>query len=442
MIPIVTPAEMAAIDAAAPVSLDGLIERAGRAVARAAIDMLGGTYGRRVVVVAGPGNNGADGRVAARVLRQRGVRATVVAPDAQTVPAGADLVIDAAFGTGLRRPYAFPSIAGDVPVLAVDLPSGVDGLTGSALGRPHPADRTLCFAALKPGLVFEPGRSLAGAITVADLGLDVSGATIDLVEGADVAEWLPVRSATVHKWHHAVRIVGGSDTMTGAPRLAARAALRSGAGYVQLAIPGRAGTDEPVEAVGLPLPRSSWGDAATEDVGRVGALLVGPGLGQGHDDEVRAVAAVDIPLVVDGDALQPSVMAVLAGRTQPTVVTPHGGEFTRLIEAPERDPVAATRALADMTGAVVLHKGPTTVVAAPEGPVLVVANGDPSLATAGTGDVLAGLVVALLAQGVDPLRAAAAAAWLHAEAGRGQIGLVASDLPDRIAGLLNATHLT
>ena len=436
MIPIVRPDEMAAIDAAAPEPIDLLIERAARAVARAALSMLGGTYGRRVVVLAGPGNNGADGRVAASLLARRGVRTVILDPDVATVPDGADLVIDAAFGTGLRRPYSFPSGAADALVLAVDIPSGVDGLTGEALGSPRPADRTVTFAALKPGLVLEPGRSFAGAVHVADIGLDVASASADLVEGVDVADWLPVRGASVHKWHHAVRIIGGSETMTGAPRLAARAAQRMGAGYVQLAIPGRAGVDDPLESVGHPLPASGWGERAVAEPERIGALLVGPGLGPGHEAEIASTLHVERPLVIDGDALQPEFLGRLRSRTAPTVLTPHGGEFHRLGGSSSTDPIEATRALADDAGAVIVHKGPTTIVAQPDGAALVVANGDPALATAGTGDVLAGAITALLAQGVDPFRAGAAAAWLHAEAGRGVVGLVASDLPDRLAALL------
>ena len=400
--------------------------------------MMGGTYGRRVAVVAGPGNNGADGRVAATVLRRRGVRAVVLDPGVATVPGGFDLVIDAAYGTGLSRSYDGPTVAEGTPVLAVDIPSGVDGATGRLVGTPVAADRTVTFAALKPGLVLEPGRSLAGDIEVVDLGLDVGGATIDVVEGRDVADWLPVRSAEAHKWHSAVRVVGGSARMTGAPRLAARSAQRMGAGYVELAIPGRSGSEDPIEAVGHPLPATGWGAVAAADTRRLGALLVGPGLGPDCEADIAVVLQTDRPLVVDGDALQPDFIATLAARSAPTVLTPHGGEFARLVGASAADPIAATRSLAAATDSVVVHKGPTTIVAAPDGPTLLVANGDPALATAGTGDVLAGAIAAILAQGTDPLRAAAAAAWVHAEAGRGRVGLIASDLPSHMAGVLGS----
>lgn len=221
MIPIVAPAEMAAIDAAAPVPVAALVERAGVAVARAAVDLLGGTYGRRVAVIAGKGNNGADGRAAATRLRRRGARRVVLDPNIATLPLEVGLVIDAAHGTGLSRPFDLPVVPEGVPVLAVDIPSGVDGLTGACLGLPVAADRTVTFAALKPGLLLEPGWEVSGEVVVADIGLDTGDATIDLVDGPDVADWLPVPDATVHKWHHAIRIIGGSPTMTGAPRLVA-----------------------------------------------------------------------------------------------------------------------------------------------------------------------------------------------------------------------------
>ncbi|MBQ87706.1 MAG: hypothetical protein CL433_02500 [Acidimicrobiaceae bacterium] len=221
MTPIVTPAEMAAINAAAPVPVAALVERAGAAVACAAVDLLGGTYGRRVAVIAGKGNNGADGRAAATRLRRHGVRCVVLDSNTATLPLEVDLVIDAAHGTGLSRPYDFPVVPEGVPVLAVDIPSGVDGLTGACLGSPVAADRTVTFAALKPGLPLKPGRGLSGEVVVFDIGLDTGDATIDLVEGPDVADWLPVPDTTVHKWHRAIRIIGGSPTMTGAPRLVA-----------------------------------------------------------------------------------------------------------------------------------------------------------------------------------------------------------------------------
>ena len=246
MIPIVTPARMAEIDEAAAARIDELIDRAGRAVALTALAMLGGTYGRRVIVLAGPGNNGADGRVAAHHLRRRGVRVEIV--DALAAPsrlATTDLVIDAACGNGLRRPDEAPTVERGTPVLAVDIPSGIDGLTGVALGRPLRADRTVTFAALKPGLVLEPGRSVAGTVEVVDIGLDPGEVRTHAVTDADVAEMLADRPADDHKWRSGVRIVGGSPGMTGAAALAARSAQRVGAGIVQLAMPGARGAAGP-----------------------------------------------------------------------------------------------------------------------------------------------------------------------------------------------------
>ena len=434
MIPIVTPEEMAAVDAAAPEPVEVLVDRAARAVARTALEMLGGSYGRRVVVVAGPGNNGADGRVAAGHLERRGVRCAVVAPFVDDPIPCVDLVIDAAFGTGLSRPYAFPEVLSDPAVLAVDIPSGVDGRTGERLGAPIRADLTITFAALKPALLFEPGRALSGEVRVADIGLDVGDPGRHLVVDADVAGWLPATPADHHKWRSAVRIVAGSPGMTGAAHLAASAAQRSGAGYVQLASPGLdSDPGAPTEAVGRPLPAEGWADDALADLDRVGALLVGPGLGGGDPVSTAAMAAAPCPLVLDGDALTADTPATIAGRAAPTVITPHDGEWRRLGGSPDADRIAATASFARASGAVVIRKGPTTVVAGPDGRVRVVATGDARLATAGTGDVLAGVTVALLGRGLDPFDAATAAAHLHGRAGAivGD-GLVAGDLPAAI----------
>lgn len=209
MIPVVTPAEMGAIDAGAPEPVEVLIDRAGAAVARRARAMLGGTYGRRIVVVAGPGNNGNDGRVAGQRLAAAGAHVTVVAPDAVGPLPPAHLVIDAAYGTGLTRPYDPPALQGSPLVLAVDIPSGVHGLTGALLGTPWPADETLTFAALKPGLVLSPGRWLTGRVTVADIGLDVSRSTIAVVTPDDLLASIPARPVDTHKWRAACWVIGG-----------------------------------------------------------------------------------------------------------------------------------------------------------------------------------------------------------------------------------------
>jgi hydroxyethylthiazole kinase-like uncharacterized protein yjeF len=446
VIPVLTPEEMAAVDAAASEPLAVLIERAGAAVARAALELLGGGYGRRVVVLAGKGNNGADGRSAAARLRRRGVRVTVV--DALDAPAAlppCDLVIDAAYGTGFHGEHHAPDPAG-APVLAVDIPSGVSGLTGQVGGRALQAVHTVTFAALKPGLLLAPGRDLAGSISVADIGLAVDGAEVGLVQRDDVAAWLPARPAESHKWKAAVLVVAGSPGMTGAAHLAAGAAQRAGAGMVRVGSPGLDDDPgRPTEAVGLALPAQGWGAPVLAAADRFGALVVGPGLGTG--EEVRAgltavLAGTEVPVLVDGDgltALGADAGAVLGTRPGPTVLTPHDGEFARLAgHAPPADRIGATRDLAAATGAIVLLKGATTVVAEPGGEVRIVTAGDARLATAGTGDVLSGVIGALLAQGVPPLEAAAAGAWLHGRAGaHGPArGLVAGDLIDLLPAAL------
>ncbi|MBV9952631.1 MAG: NAD(P)H-hydrate dehydratase [Acidimicrobiia bacterium] len=448
MIPVVTPEEMAAIDRAAPEPVEVLIGRAGAAVAHESISMLGGTYGRRVVVVAGKGNNGADGRAAAERLRRRGVR--VVEVDAAAAPANlppADLVIDAAYGTGFRGEYHPPAPVPGTPVLAVDIPSGVDGLTGRAGGSPLRADRTVTFAALKPGLLLADGAELAGEVTVADIGLDVSSARTHVVEPADVARWLPTRPRETHKWRAAVWVIAGSPGMTGAAHLATRAAQRAGAGYVRLSTPGlEDDPGKPVEAVSVSLPAEGWAGAVLDDLERFGGIAIGPGLGTGTEtaSEVRRlVHHAHVPIVVDGDgltALGRIAADVVSSREDGTVLTPHDGELARLGgDTDEPDRIGETRRVASAIGAVVLRKGPTTVVAAPDGKVLLATAGDARLATAGTGDVLTGLLGALVAQGVAPLEAAGAAAHLHGRAGAlaWRRGMVAGDLVDRLPEALS-----
>ncbi|MFN0092648.1 MAG: NAD(P)H-hydrate dehydratase [Acidimicrobiales bacterium] len=449
MIPIVTPQEVAAIDAAAPEPVEVLIERAGAATARAALGLLGGGYGRRVLVIAGKGNNGADGRAAARRLTRRGVRCVVIAPGEPPPRGACHLVIDAAYGTGFEaRPGWAPLATPAAPVLAVDIPSGVSGLTGDAAPGVLAAQRTVTFAALKPGLVLHPGRGFAGLVEVADIGLDVSRARAHVVTAADAAAWIPARPVDTHKWRAAVWAFAGSPGMTGAAALAARAAQRAGAGYVRLSSPGAPEDPRaPIEAVGWALPAQGWAEAARRaGFERFAAALVGPGLGRSaqQDREVRElVATAPVPLVVDGDALSAlgeTAPDVLRGRPGPTVLTPHEGEFARLGGVLGGDRFEAVRALAARLGAVVLLKGPTTIVAAPGGEALVSQEGDARLATAGSGDVLTGIIAALLALGVEPARAAAAGAVVHGRAAAlgPAAGLVAGQLPELAASVLAA----
>ncbi len=453
MQPVLTVPEMQVVDALAvdTTPLEELVARAGTAVALAALELLGGAYGRRVVVVAGKGNNGADGRVAAGLLARRGVRVSVVGPgeiegigfDGPTV----DLVVDAAFGTGFRGTYDAPVVAPGVPVLAVDIPSGVAGDTGEASGRVLAARRTVTFVAAKPGLLQGDGSALAGDVRVVDIGLPVGAHGIDRVEDADVAAWLPPRDPGGNKWAAAVLVAAGSPGMTGAAAMCARAAYRAGSGMVRLGVPGGALTDLPAtEAVGVELPADGWADVALDVASRCRTVVVGPGIGRakGTGAQVRwLVARAAAPVVVDADGL--SVLGRLDERpleaSAPVVLTPHDGEYERLLgTAPGPDRVAAARRLATVSGAIVLLKGPTTAVADPSGRVLLATAGTPSLASAGTGDVLSGVIGAFLARGVPPLEAAALGAHVHGRAGSlgHRSGLVAGDLPDLVAQVVDA----
>ncbi len=445
---------MGAIDAAAPEPVEELIDRAGRAVAREALAMLGGAYGRVVNIIAGKGNNGADGRTAGTYLARRGVKVRVV--DASMRPPllpPCDLVIDAAYGTGFRGEWIAPDFAvsgGPRPlVLAVDIPSGVDALTGEAGAGVLRADRTVTFQAMKPGLLFGAGKQLSGQVVVADIGLDVSSADQHLVESADVADWWPTRASDAHKWNGAVRVVAGSPGMLGAGRLCASAAARAGAGLVTLSSPG-ADPSARSEIIQHQVPVDGFDVTVLSDLDRFGSLVIGPGLGR--QDAVlaaarRLIAQAAVPVVVDGDGIFAAAWSadgaapLITARGLPTVITPHDGEYALLEgSAPGEDRVASARSLATKLGCTVLLKGPTTVVATPSGPVLVVDHGDERLATAGSGDVLAGMIAALLAAGLPPDRAAAAAAWVHADAARRgrRRGLLAGDIVDLIPTALSA----
>ena len=437
MIPIVTSAEMGEIDAAAAEPVEVLIERAGSAVAWRALRMLDGTYGKRVVVVAGKGNNGADGRAAAARLRRRGVHVTVIDAAGTTTLPPADLVIDAAYGTGFHGDYTAPDTGG-APVLAVDIPSGVDGDTGVASEGAVQAAATVTFAALKPGLLIGDGPDHAGDVEVVDIGLDVSRARAHRVEVDDVHRLVPARRRDTNKWANAVYVLAGSPGMYGAAMLAAKAALRAGAGNVRLGIPGAdPATVPPSEVVVRETPGIGFGPTVLEDARRCAAMVIGPGLGldDRNASEVRRIIAdAEVPVVLDADAL--TIVADnpdLSSRKAATVMTPHEGEFGRLAgERPGPDRFGDVRALAEKTSATVLLKGPTTIVADPDGNALVSMTGGPRLATAGSGDVLSGIVGAFLAVRLPSLEAAALAAYVHGAAAElgPERGLVAGDLLD------------
>jgi ADP-dependent NAD(P)H-hydrate dehydratase / NAD(P)H-hydrate epimerase len=456
---ILTREEMRAADAAAltSVSHETLVDRAGTATAQAALRLLGGTYGRRVIVVAGKGSNGADGRVAAAFLARRGARVRVL--EAADLGGGdalppCDLVIDGAYGTGFAGSYDAPAVPGGAAVLAIDIPSGVDADTGAAPGAAVQADRTITFAALKPGLLQDGGAVCSGVVEVADIGIGFPTPQALLVEDADVA-LVPPRPREVNKWTTAVGVAAGSPGMEGSAILCTRGAMAAGAGMIRLGSPGSPSAAWPTEAVRMHLPSEGWAGAFVEAVAKCKAVVIGPGLGTGEAtaEEIRAaIVAVPVPLVIDADALTAlggvaAARVLIDKRSAPSILTPHDGEYARIKgSAPSRDRLASARALARSTGAVVLLKGSLTAVASPDGgegggvapDVLLAAAGGPSLATAGSGDVLSGIIGAFCARGLPAFEAAAVAAHVHGRAaslGPSQ-GLVAGDLPNLVSEFL------
>ncbi len=436
-----TAAEMRAAEEAYPgfpATASDLMERAGAAVAREAMRVY--PDARRFAVVCGSGANGGDGRIAARVLREAGREA--VETDAVE---GCDVVVDALFGTGFHgvpRPDAAALIervnACGLPVVAVDLPSGVDASTGEVGGAVVDAALTVTFQERKIGLHVGPGRFHAGEVVVADIGLELVETAARRATPA-LLELVPRRTARDSKFTAGVvLVVGGAPGTTGAPVLAAMAALRADAGYVMVAVP--RDCLPVVEGLALePVKRGfDWDDAEETimaEAARAGAVALGPGLGRTADAHAlvaRLLERLELPVVVDADALfglQP------APRAYPTVLTPHAGELGRLLDREsawvDAHRLEAARTAAERYGAVVLLKGAGSIVQAPEGGPLVCDAGPAALATAGTGDVLTGVVAAFLAKGLDPVTAAAAAATAHGLAAAAvphQAGLVASDV--------------
>ncbi|HVY59736.1 MAG TPA: NAD(P)H-hydrate dehydratase [Xanthobacteraceae bacterium] len=482
MLELLTTAEMAEADRltiAGGTPGIALMENAGRAVADAATRL----PGARVTVVAGPGNNGGDGFVAARHLAERGYAVRVMftgdrtrlSGDAAraaagwdgpvepaTAPLDADIIIDALFGAGLARPVegsardmiAAMNRAG-APIVAVDLPSGINGTTGAVMGSAVNAAVTVTFFRRKPGHLLLPGRFHCGAVEVADIGIPAR--VLDAIKPAAFVNastlWrdaLPWPRPDGHKYArgHAVVVSGGLAT-TGAARLAARAALRAGAGLVTIASPRDALA---VNAAANLAVMVRPVDGAAELAGflqdqRRNAVVLGPGGGVGAAmcDQVEAALASGAAIVLDADALtsfagNPARLFTAIGALprRRLVMTPHEGEFSRIFKAIEVDnklnsKLERARAAARLSGAVVLLKGPDTVVAHPDGRASIADNGPPWLATAGSGDVLAGIVAGLLAQGMPSYEAASAGVWLHgAAAARFGPGLIAEDLPETL----------
>ncbi len=481
MLPIVLPSKMQeadkrAIESGTPSVV--LMERAGHAVAIAAAKMLGGAYGRRVLVLAGRGNNGGDGLVAARKLHRMGalVRIALAQPPAELsgdplemyerlvplrLPVGmpeasviedvansSDIVIDALFGTGFRG--AASGMVGSwisavnrsgAKVLSVDIPSGVDGADGATRGPAIKATRTVALAALKCGHVLGNGPHMAGDIEIADIGIEVlpDDAAAFVSDPEDVVRMLPSRSYDAHKWSAgSVLVVGGSRGMSGAAVLTAKSALEAGAGIVALAAPESIQphiASENPQILTRALDETSDGyisDSAFVTVAEMAArykvLAVGPGLGRDPATGVlvrRILAELSNPVVLDADGLNLlglDAVHEIGTREAPVVMTPHPAEMARMLGAdPARidsERISVTAEVASKWGCTVLLKGPRTVVSGPDGVPIVNTTGGPELATAGTGDVLTGLIAAFIAAGSPPPAAAISGAYIHGIAGR------------------------
>lgn len=474
---VLTVAEMTRADAAAiagGVPGQTLMDNAGRAVA----DAIRVHFSpRSVLVLCGPGNNGGDGFVAARYLSDAGwpVRLALLGSrealggdaavhaalwSGEVMPftdkvadlaASAGMVVDALFGAGLSRPLggaaqiAIEAVAAaGLPVVAIDIPSGITGDDGAVLGDfAVRADLTVTFFRKKPAHLLLPGRSHCGDVVVADIGIPpaVLGDIDPRTYANSPALWaarLPRRRPESHKYDFGHALIVGGEVMTGAARLAARAALRVGAGLVSLACPPER---LPVYAqaspsiITLPVGTLAEFQELLKDP-RKNAVLIGPGGGIGGATRKQIAAALGAgkAMVIDADALtsfadQPDEL--FQAETERCVLTPHEAEFARLFPDLTGSKLARTRAAARRSGAVVLLKGQDTVIAAPDGRAVVNGNAPPDLATAGSGDVLAGFIVGLLAQGLKAFPAAAAAAWLHGAAGAAVgRGLIAEDLPE------------
>jgi hydroxyethylthiazole kinase-like uncharacterized protein yjeF len=485
MIEVLTTAEMGEADRLAIAGgIPGidLMENAGRAVADAVGTVV---QGRRVMIIAGPGNNGGDGFVAARHLAGRGfaVRLSLAgdprllkgdaaaaaerwagpveaaSPDAL---ADCDVVIDALFGAGLDRPVeGLPRAiidamnANQAPVIAVDLPSGVNGTTGAIMGAAVQAEHTVTFFRRKAGHLLLPGRLHCGQVHVADIGIPVSvlKAIRPLTFANEPGLWrdgFPLPRPQGHKYSrgHAV-VVSGGVSSTGAARLAARGALRAGAGLVSIASPRDALLVNAAASLAVMVhPVDGAGElAAFLSDPRRNAVLLGPGGGVGPSmrEQVRAALASAAAVVLDADALtsfadDPAALfdAIKSRADRGTVLTPHEGEYLRVFNilvknSNVHDKPKRARIAAEKSGAIALLKGPDTVVAASDGRAAIAANAPPWLATAGAGDVLGGMIAGLLAQGMPAFEAASAAVWLHGEAARGfGPGLIAEDLSETL----------
>ncbi len=430
-----------------------LMARAAAGLARVCAGLLGGVYGSRVLLLVGAGNNGGDALFAGAALARRGARveALLLADRVHDAALGAflaaggrrgtevteaDLVVDGILGIGGRgglrdrAAEVVRRLPGTAPVVAVDVPSGVDASTGEVDGVAVDADVTVTFGALKPGLLVDPGAAYAGVVELVDLGLDLPPPAVEVLHAVDVAGLLPAAGRDADKYRRGVvGVAAGSARYPGAAVLCAGAAVRAGAGLVRYL-----GAEEPAEQV-----RTRWPEVVVGE-GRVQAWSVGSGGGDEAGVRLARAARDGVPLVVDADALA-ALGQLPASRPEGSVLlTPHAGELARLVTADRADVEARrlhhARAAARHLDAVVLLKGSTTVVARPDGRVRVNPTGTAALATAGSGDVLAGLCGALMAGGLDAFDAGSVGAWLHGLAGRiaaeGGRSVSAGDLLDTL----------
>jgi ADP-dependent NAD(P)H-hydrate dehydratase / NAD(P)H-hydrate epimerase len=448
--PVYEAAEMRAVDAWAiddqGVPEADLMERAGLGLARVTAAVAGDGPVR---IVVGKGNNGGDGRVAARLLEEDGYVVELLdgtEPFERDRLDGSGVVVDALLGTGFegapREPLASAIWAinqQDAPVVACDVPSGVNASTGEIEAEAVRAAVTATFHGSKPGLHVNPGNEHAGRVEVVEIGIPRGApepSAAGLI-GEAVLDLYPRRTPSGSKFNSGVVvIVGGSVGLTGAPTMAARSAARSGAGYIQVAVPAPVQPSVDLRLLeqmsrGLPDDDGFHTPAGVADVEemaeRAGAVVLGPGLGrtEGAQEFARGAAlAVEVPLLVDADGLNAHAgrLELLREREAATVLTPHEGEMGRLLEIGTEEVAAHrlqyAREAAELSGAVVLLKGDDTIIARPGGPVAINPGGTPALATAGTGDVLSGLIGGLLAKGMDPFEAAALGALAHVLAAR------------------------
>ncbi len=440
--------------------LEMTIDNVGFAISKIALTMLGGSYGKRVLIDVGPGSNGADARATALQLERRGVKVVLkeLKDRSSSDVDGVDLYVDGVLGVGVNRDYLPRLLPDDLPVLAIDVPSGLDADRGIVHGGCQRADVTATIGALKPGLMQNQGPEFSGEIELVLSDIYKNTLATSLIEDSDVLEYLPASSLADHKWCHSVFTLAGSESMMGAAELSTLASYRIASGivhlYYPLATPVKQGVDlalsPEIVRVGL---ESLWAEPVIDAAKRFRAIVIGPGLGRSLQISNlvrRLLAHSNVPAVVDADGIfalgEPARLERLArGRSAPIVITPHEGEFNSFFEPiglavqAKEDRIDVARRAALASASIVLLKGSPTVVATPSGVVYVVTSGSSRLAVAGTGDVLSGVIGGLFARGVEPALAAALGAHIHGRASSylGGYSIRASELIDACSSWLS-----